>query len=107
MPEPEPPETSDPEKPEQQSAFSNYYHRGQVKFNRNFFVTELMRFNRSVPVGEWMVIRTNNEQEYWASRIIKVDEEAVIFSVAVGEIWTDQTVRYYQITEIFIQSIEG
>ncbi len=107
VPEPEPPETSDPEKPEQQSAFSNYYHRDQVKFNRNFFVTELMRFNRSVPVGEWMVIRTNNEQEYWASRIIKVDEEAVIFSVAVGEIWTDQTVRYYQITEIFIQSIEG
>ena len=70
-------------------------------------MTELMRFNRSVPIGEWLLVRTNNEREYWAGRIIKVDEEAVAFSVAVGGIWTDQTVRYYQINEIFVQPVEG
>jgi len=96
-----------PEASQAQSVFSTYYHRDQVKFNRNFFMTELMRFNRSVPIGEWLVVRTNNEREYWAGRIIKVDEEAVAFSVAVGGIWTDQTVRYYQINEIFIQPMEG
>lgn len=90
-----------------QPVFSNYYHRDQVKFNRNFFVTELMRFNRSVPIGEWLVIRTNNEREYWAGRIVKAEEEAVTFSVAVGEIWNEQAVRYYQINEIFIQPMEG
>ncbi|MDP6034950.1 MAG: hypothetical protein QGG55_02800 [Verrucomicrobiota bacterium] len=103
--EPEP--QAIPEEPQSQPVFSSYYHRDQVKFNRNFFVTELMRFNRSVPIGEWLVIRTNNEREYWAGRIVKAEEEVVTFSVVVGGIWTDQTVRYYQITEIFIQSIEG
>ncbi|HID24384.1 MAG TPA: hypothetical protein EYP14_18575, partial [Planctomycetaceae bacterium] len=29
------------------AAAGGYYHRDQVKFNRNFFTTELMRFNRS------------------------------------------------------------
>ena len=78
-----------------------------MKFNRNFFVTELMRFNRSVAIGEWLVIRTNNEREYWAGRIVKAEEEVVTFSVAVGEIWNEQAVRYYQINEIFIQPMEG
>jgi hypothetical protein len=95
------------EEPVPKPVFSNYYHRDQVKFNRNFFVTELMRFNRAVPIGEWLVIRTNNEREHWAGRIVKAEEEAVTFSVAVGEIWTDQAVRYYQINEIFIQPVDG
>ncbi len=95
------------ESSETQSVFSNYYHRGQVKFIRNFFMTELMRFNRGVPIGEWLVVRTNNNREYWAGRIVKVDEEAVTFSVAVGEVWADQAVRYYQINEIFIQPMES
>ena len=96
-----------PEEPQSQPVFNIYYHRDQVKFNRNFFVTELMRFNRSVPIGEWLVIRTNNEREYWAGRIVKAEEEVVTFSVAVGEIWNEQAVRYYQINEIFIQPMEG
>ncbi len=95
------------EEPVPKPVFSNYYHRDQVKFNRNFFVTELMRFNRAVPIGEWLVIRTNNEREHWAGRIVKAEEEAVTFSVAVGEIWTDQAVRYYQTNEIFIQPVDG
>jgi len=95
------------EESQPQPVFSNYYHRDQVKFNRNFFVTELMRFNRSVPIGEWLVIRTNNEREYWAGRIVKAEEEVVTFSVAVGEIWNEQALRYYQINEIFIQPMEG
>jgi len=95
------------ESSETQSVFSNYYHRGQVKFNRNFFMTELIRFNRGVPIGEWLVVRTNNNREYWTGRIVKVDEEVVTFSVAVGEVWADQAVRYYQINEIFIQPMES
>ena len=103
-PEPEPQAASVSEESQSQPAFSSYYHRDQVKFNRNFFVTELMRFNRSVPIGEWLVVRTNDGREYWAGRIVKVGEEVVTFSVVVGEIWAEQSVRYYQINEIFIQS---
>jgi len=95
------------EEPVPQPVYSNYYNRDQVKFNRNFFVTELMRFNRSVPIGEWLVLRTNNEREYWAGRIVKAEEETVTFSVAVGQIWSEQTIRYYQINEIFVQPVEG
>ena len=95
------------EEPVSQPVYSNYYNRDQIKFNRNFFVTELMRFNRSVPIGEWLVVRTNNEREYWAGRIVKAEEETVTFSVVVGQIWSEQTIRYYQINEIFVQPAEG
>lgn len=95
------------EEPVSQPVYSEYYNRDQVKFNRNFFITELMRFNRSVSIGEWLVVRTNNEREYWAGRIVKAEEETVTFSVAVGQIWSEQTVRYYQINEIFVQPVEG
>jgi hypothetical protein len=88
-------------------AAGGYYHCDQVKFNRNFFTTELMRFNRSVPMGEWLVVRTKEGQEYWAGRIASADVEKVILSVAVGDVWSDQELRYYQMNEIFTQSAEG
>jgi hypothetical protein len=89
------------------AAAGGYYHRDQVKFNRNFFTTELMRFNRTVPIGEWLVVRTNEGREYWAGRITNVDMEKITLSVAVGEVWSDQEIRYYQINEIFTQPAEG
>jgi hypothetical protein len=33
--------------------------------------------------------------------------EKITLSVAVGEVWSDQDIRYYQINEIFTQPAEG
>lgn len=108
-PNPKPPPEAQPEAQSQpeQPVVNGYYHRSQVKFNRNFFVTELMRFSRAVPVGEWMVVRTIAGEEMWAARVTAVNEEGVAFSVAAGEIWADKALAYHQINEIFIQPMEG
>lgn len=80
-----------------------YYHCSQVKFNRNFFNTELMRFLRMAPSEtEWIRVRTKRGEELWACRIASVTEEAVTLVVAAGELWDEKMLRMYEIEDIQI-----
>ena len=80
-----------------------YYHSSQVKFNRHFFNTELMRFMRAIPSEtEWLLARTKRGEELWACRIATVSEETVTLVVAAGNIWDNKVLRMYEIEDIQI-----
>ena len=80
-----------------------YYTHTEIRFNRHFFETELLRFKRMAPSEtEWILVRTKAGGELWACRISAVTEESVTFVVAAGKIWNDQVVRNFEINDIQI-----
>jgi len=99
------PNIQDEQPPAGENGLIAYYTHAEVRFNRHFFETELMRFKRMAPSDtEWILVRTKAGKEMWAGRISAVTEESVTFVVATGNVWNDQLVRNFEINEIQIIS---